>query len=469
MHIIMKEEYKFKIHTLPIFSSNIFMRISSISILLVFAFFYQPLFAQDTGTINDGGKPRIIHLTDLGADPDDKQSMVRFLVQSNEFDVEGLVVQTGCWKKSQTNTVMLDEIVDAYGEVLPNLEVHSPDFPSLEYLRSVSVLGQTGYGMAAVGPGLDSDGSELIISAVDEDDNRPVWVTFWGGGNTLAQALWKVRETRSEAEFEEFKSKIRVYDVLGQDNAGTWIAKNFPEILYIRATGVYGWQPSDDWLATHIQSHGSLGEKYPDRKYATEGDTPAFLHVLPNGLNNPDEPWHGGWGGRFDREKKAGIRGMSCMEGEDAEYDPYYMYGNTSAGAESISRWRPAYDNDFQARMDWSVTTNYSEVNHHPKAVVNGDHTNQILYITADAGTTVDLNAAGSDDPDEDTISYNWYFYDEPSSYDGTVSIQNSSSSTAQVAMPSDASDKNIHIILEVTDNGEPTLTSYRRIIVKTS
>ena len=123
-------------------------------------------------------KPRIIHLTDLGADPDDKQSMVRFLVQSNEFDVDGLVVQTGCWRKSQSDTAMLDEIVDAYGDVLPNLRVHSPEFPSLEYLRSVSVLGQTGYGMAAVGSGKDSKGSELIISAVDEEDARPVWITF---------------------------------------------------------------------------------------------------------------------------------------------------------------------------------------------------------------------------------------------------------------------------------------------------
>ncbi|MDZ7694400.1 MAG: DUF1593 domain-containing protein [Balneolaceae bacterium] len=414
----------------------------------------------------DSLKPRVIHLTDLGADPDDRQSMVRFLVQSNEFDVEGLVVQTGCWKKSQSNTAMLDEIVDAYGEVLPNLRVHSPAFPSLEYLHSVSVLGQTGYGMAAVGDGKDSKGSELIISAVDEDDPRPVWVTFWGGGNTLAQALWKVRETRSDAEFQEFISKIRVYDVLGQDNAGTWIAKNFPEILYIRATGVYGWQPSDEWLATHIQSHGPLGEKYPDRKYATEGDTPAFLHVLPNGLNNPDKQWHGGWGGRFEREKKAGIRGMSCMEGEDAEYDPYYMYGNTDAGAEAISRWKPAYDNDFQARMDWTVTSNYSEANHHPVAVVNGDETKQILQITADAGSTVQLNAAGSDDPDGDALSYNWYFYDEPSTYDGTVSVQNSSSTSAEVSIPSDASGKNIHVILEVTDDGEPNLTTYRRIII---
>ena len=34
---------------------------------------------------------RVIVLTDFYKDPDDKQSMVRFLTYANEFDVEGLV------------------------------------------------------------------------------------------------------------------------------------------------------------------------------------------------------------------------------------------------------------------------------------------------------------------------------------------------------------------------------------------
>ena len=62
------------------------------------------------------GKPRIITTTDLGADPDDEQSLVRLLVSANEFDIEGLIVSTGCWKKTQSDTKMLDKLVDAYGE-----------------------------------------------------------------------------------------------------------------------------------------------------------------------------------------------------------------------------------------------------------------------------------------------------------------------------------------------------------------
>ena len=54
----------------------------------------------------------------------------------------------------------------------------------------------------------------MIIKAVDKDDPRPIWLTAWGGMNTIAQAIWKVKNTRSEKDFERFSSKIRIYDVL---------------------------------------------------------------------------------------------------------------------------------------------------------------------------------------------------------------------------------------------------------------
>ena len=39
-------------------------------------------------------KTRIIILTDIEADPDDTQSLIRFLTYSNQFDVEGLIATT---------------------------------------------------------------------------------------------------------------------------------------------------------------------------------------------------------------------------------------------------------------------------------------------------------------------------------------------------------------------------------------
>ena len=426
--------------------------------------------AQESGPKPDGkgDKPRIITTTDLGADPDDEQSMVRLLVCANEFDIEGLIVSTGCWKKNQSDTGMLDKLVDAYGECVDNLKVHADGFPSTRYLRSVSVMGQKGYGMSDVGDGKDSPGSELIIASVDKDDPRPVWIGGWGGTNNVAQAIWKVRATRSNEELSKFLSKLRVFDILGQDDAGAWIAKNFPEVLYIRATGVYGWAPAKngEYQRSDIQSHGPLGAVYPDTKWATEGDTPAFMHVYPNGLNDPDKIDQGGWGGRFDLKKKTSIKSMRAVKDEERRYDPYDMYGNTEEGSEAIKRWSKAYDNDFAARMDWSITNKYSEANHHPIAVVNGDTSRQVLEVLAAPGSKLDLNAVGSSDPDEDALSYAWSFYREPSSFTGHVKIDDASAINPKVSIPSDAGGKTLHIILEIHDDGEPNLYAYRRIIV---
>lgn len=419
--------------------------------------------AQQTADIT---RPRIINTTDLGADPDDEQSLVRQFVMANEYDIEGLIVSTGCWKKSQSSTEMLDKIVDAYADTYPNLTVHSTDFPTPDYLRSVTAMGQLGYGMSDVGAGKDSAGSNLIIESVDRDDPRPVWAMCWGGCNTIAQALWTVKQSRSEEALAQFVSKLRVYDVLGQDDAGTWIAKTFPDLLYIRATGiVYGWQPSDEWLAEHVQSHGPLGAVYPNRQWASEGDTPAFLHVYPNGLNDSSDVSQGGWGGRFEAEKKAGIRGMRCMEDEDADYDPYHMHGDAAEGATSINRWKAAIENDFEARMDWSISDSYEDANHHPVAVLNGDESRNILEQSVEAGAQLSLSASGSRDPDGDALTYHWYIYEEASSYAGPVQIVDQNGVDAFLYIPADATGQDLHIVLEVTDAGSPALTTYRRAI----
>ncbi|WP_083139941.1 nucleoside hydrolase-like domain-containing protein [Polaribacter reichenbachii] len=416
-------------------------------------------------------KPRIINTTDLGADPDDEQSMVRQLVSANEFDIEGLIVSTGCWKKTQKDSRMLDKILDAYTEAYPNLKVHADGFPKPDYLKSISVMGQLGYGMSDVGTGKDSPGSELIIASVDKDDPRPVWVMGWGGMNNAAQAIWKVKESRSEAELEKFLSKLRLFDILGQDDAGAWITKNFPEVFYIRAGKVYGWAPpkNGDYQKNDIQSHGALGAVYPDTKWATEGDTPAFMHVFPTGLNDPDQIDQGGWGGRFSFTKQVGIRSMSEVakidKNAESNYDPYLMFADTSEN-DAIKRWSKGYDNDFAARMDWSITPKYEDANHQPIAILNGDNTRQVLNISASAGATVKLSALGSNDPDGNSLNYSWSFYKEPSSYKGNLEISNSSSAVPKVKIPKDATNKKIHIILEIHDNGTPSLYAYRRMII---
>ena len=411
-------------------------------------------------------KPKVIVTTDMGADPDDEQSMVRFLVQSNEFNVLGIITATGCWRKTQSTSNMdkyMNPLLNAYTTAYNNLKVHSPDFPTPAYLKSISILGNTGYAMGGVGAGKDSPGSNLIIAAVDEaSKEHPVFVQSWGGSNNLAQALWKVKNTRSQAEVDEFVSKVQCYDILGQDNAGAWIVVNFPNLVYIRATSVYDWQRSktDGWWASNIQSHGALGSVYPNGKFAMEGDTPAFLHTVGRGLNDPSDPKQRGWGGQF-LTKKANIKSMSPVT-DEGQWGTYYMYANSLSSKE----YKQQIENDFQARMDWANSSSFSSANHHPVVVLNGDETEDILKIYVSTGQNVSLSADGTTDPDNNSLSYSWSYYQSDGSYGSNISISNSSSKNASVTIPSNANGKAMHFVVAVSDNGSPSLTSYRRAIL---
>lgn len=221
---------------------------------------------------------------------------------------------------------------------------------------------------------------------------------------------------------------------------------------------------------THTSSNISKatdhwGQFTPIVNMSSEGDTPAFMYVYPNGLNDPEKIDQGSWGGRFDLVKKIGIRSMKPVTNE-SEFDPYLMFGNSTEGTKAIKRWSPAYDNDFAARMDWSICSKYFEANHHPIAVLNGDTSRRVLEVTATPSSTVELSAVGSSDPDQDALTYAWSFYREASSCDGDVKIENSSAVSAKLSIPANTSGKSMHIILEVYDNGEPSLYAYRRVII---
>ena len=438
-----------------------------------------PVASSNTSNLDiklQAAKQRLVITTDIGGgDPDDLESLVHAFVLSNEFDLEG-IIYGHAWVKADLDLGRrrIDSAITAYEMVFANLSKHSNGFPTPQYLRSIVKQGQTEPRMSGTGEGRDSDGSNLVIDLVDKkDDPRPLWVAAWGGANTIAQAYWKVKNSRSAEEVKQFVNKVRVYDILGQDDAGSWIAKTFPDAFYIRnANGVYGWAPTKSWTAENIQNHGPMGKIYPTSIWSIEGDSPSFFHLSSRGLNDPDDISQGGWGGRFGSEKKTGVKLFSWAEknaevnANDLKLRPYALYTDAPEGSAAISKWKEAIYNDFAARMDWTITPNYKDANHHPIAVLNGDKTLMVLHITAAAGSAIDLNAAGSSDPDGNTLNYSWSFYDEPSSYDGTVSIQSNTSSSAKLKIPKDAAGKNLHLILQVRDNGTPNLVAYRRLVV---
>lgn len=160
--------------------------------------------AQNNLQFTDPGKQRIIVLTDITNEPDDQQSLVRFLVYANEFDIEGFVATTSNWLKNKVRQDKIEELILAYGKVRSNLEKHSKGYPTEQYLLSVTKSHLPLFGMDGVGQGKDTEGSELIIRSADKADQRPLWISVWGGANCLAQALWKVKATRSAEELKTF-------------------------------------------------------------------------------------------------------------------------------------------------------------------------------------------------------------------------------------------------------------------------
>jgi hypothetical protein len=479
-------------------------------------------------------RPRLLVLTDIANEPDDQMSMVRLLLYSNQIDLEGLVASTSTWMKRAVRPDVIRQVIDAYAEVQPNLLEHAPGFPTADSLRKLVTTGQPGYGMAAVGADKMSPGAELIIRAADRADPRPLWITAWGGANTLAQALLHVRATRTPAQVERLVAKLRVYAISDQDDAGPWIRREFPTLHYIATpstqdgaqyyfatwTGISGDRfyrnaPgadfttfTDAWVDANVRAKGPLGAHYPRPCCIHEGDTPAFLGLIDNGLASAMSPAFGGWGGRYVWRQFYGeprpnwTQGGDSYPGNDNSRDAVVgMDGQTYVSDQAtIWRWRTAFQHDFAARLDWSVKP-AREANHNPLVTLNGQAGTAPLMLSARVGEPVTLDAAGTRDPDGNALRYTWFFYPEagmgipgrpvvadrralfaaalggapgaggiPSAPQGgppqprpRVTIEGANTARA-VVTPQVAGIA--HVILVVEDDGSPSLTSYRRVIL---
>jgi hypothetical protein len=439
-------------------------------------------------------KSRVFVLTDISNEPDDEESLVRFLVYANEFDVEGLVATTSTWLKTKPREDLIRRDIAAYSQVRTNLLQHAPGFPKADELLAVTRTGQPGYGMQFVGTGKSSAGSQLIIDAADKPDARPLWITIWSGANTLAQALSDVRATRSADELRKLAAKLRVYSISDQDDAGSWLRKEFPGLFYIvspstqdgkeywRATwtGISGdrhykngpghkFEMVDNpWLEEHIiKNHGPLGALYPRLAYIMEGDTPSFLGLINNGLGWEISPAYGGWGGRYVFYQPSGETRRIWSNNSDSRDTVTADNGKTeTSDPATIWRWREQYQNDFAARMNWCVTPDFTKANHNPIAALNGDLTKSVLTISATNGATIALTAEGTSDPDGNSVRATWWIYPEAGTVSG-VTLTATAGLKTEVRVPPIKKTGKLHVILQVEDDGDPHLFAYRRAIIE--
>lgn len=418
---------------------------------------------------------RLIVETDAGGDPDDEQSLVRFLLYANEWDVEGIIANRREVRRPENHNPgnsgfeIVRSFIDAYETVYPRLREHDERYPAPAALHKRTVAGYD-----------DTDEAvRLAIETVDRDDPRPVWFLNWGtdhgsAESNLKRALDRVLAERGREGYAKFKRKILLCsdDQFGEHTTRIeplwrlWVYPFYPDMdggrWYHRFGPLTATAGGFDLERDVRTNHGPLGALYPTNTgiKQKEGDSYTFLYLIPTGINDPLQPTWGSWAGRF------GVR---------SDWKPrnpnYYWAGErdawrgTSNRDNTLRRWAADLQNDFRARMDWCIKP-FPEANHPPRVVLNGDASQRALTIDAAPGAAVQLSAAGSTDPDGDELTYEWFAYPEAGTYRGPLAL-NATSPEIRFNLPPDASGKTIHLLVAVRDRGEPPLARYRRAVLR--
>ncbi len=471
-------------------------------------------------------KARTVVTTD--GEIDDMDSFLRFLLYTNEMNVDGIIYSSSQWhyKGDGKGTKFISEMpltrdwygektdlrwcgtewiqsfIGKYREIYPNLLKHDKNYPAPEALLAKVKIGNIDFEGEM---DKDTEGSDHIKNVLLDAGTEPVYLQVWGGTNTIARALKSIEdEYKNTPEWDAIYAKVVkkavIYAILDQDATyQKYIAKNWPDIqvLYNSAQFwcfAYDWPKTvpeelkpylqGKWMAKNIKyGHGPLmdeymvwgdghaitedsDDKYGDIEYTkksgrgqydfiSEGDTPAYLHLVDVGMRSLENPSNGGWAGRLIKSPTNKNR---WEDGENvADYNPHTKQFDKSYPQ---TRWVNAIQNDFAARVLW-MTKDYDAANHAPKVSVKGK-----LDITAKAGQKMKLSGTATD-PDGDKLNYKWWQYQEAGTYQGALELKHADRKDIGFKIPQDAKiGDTIHMILEVTDDGAPPMTRYQHVVI---
>jgi hypothetical protein len=471
-------------------------------------------------------KPRTIVTTD--GEVDDMDSFIRFLLYSDEFNVEGLIYSSSMWHYAGdgqgtlftsempmtskmygartdlrwTGTEWMQKLIDRYAEVYPNLLKHDDGYPSPDYLKSIIRIGNIDFEGEM---DRDTEGSDFIRSILLDDKPGPVYIQLWGGANTAARALKSIEDQyRSTPEWDVIYKKVSgkavIYNILNQDATyRKYISVHWPGVVIINNSSQFGsiaywWYRvvpfellhylSGSWFSENIKfNHGPLLENYylwGDGQF-TEGDP-------EDRYGDPEEAL------KQKRDKYDFI-----SEGDSPSYlflldfglrnieDPSYGgLGGRFIHSDTVpSLWQDGREvRDFDPytgrqetsypQVRWLKTLQNDFAARAEWCVSDFSEANHAPIIILDQpenimgkpGEKIILGARAVD-PDGNNLKYSWWQYKEAGTYDGVVEITDMKNNVISVIVPSGAvKGQTVHLILEVTDNGTPELTRYSRVII---
>ncbi|KAK1676152.1 hypothetical protein BDP55DRAFT_661890 [Colletotrichum godetiae] len=365
-------------------------------------------------------------------------SLIRLLLYSNQLDIRGLCATTSTFLRNETHPEEMTKILQVYGTVVGNLNRHvsqDSQYSSSDVFLPLVSSGPKVYGMEALSTTL-SQGAKNMIEKLEES-SEPLHVSLWGGAGTLAQALQHIEMNQSSENAALLRSRLRVYAISDQDNVGSWIQARWPDIFYITSINGFNEFEGATWVGINTDDNGfanttkiknawadanirvgPFGTIYPQILYGMEGDSPSFLWLISNGLSVPDMPNLGGWGGRYSRV---------------SEVDGFNWYGNAPdsvslpsggqyrSSQATIWRWRDAMQDDFAARMQWTLNNSVSAVAHPPLLSINGSTGTEVVRFDLGLNGSIILDAISTCDADHsgDTsqLDFEWFGYPPPQGY----------------------------------------------------
>lgn len=482
------------------------------------------------------------------AEVDDQNSLRHFLFYANEVDLQG-IVQTSSkfhWigvpgavrpaDDAPKGDFAFDEPkapydapyrwpgtdwmfreIDDYEKDYPNLVKHADGYPTPDYLRTITKVGNIGYEGEMETP---TEGSELIRSRILDDDERTLYLQVWGGCNTIARALMDIQtEYEGKPGWEELHAKITkkvVITACGEQDGTfrSYIAEEWPGILFVKTLQMrsyaYPWfvMPEGEskdtlrapfmlqeimngksaladgyctWLdGTYYEGEGPDGQFGANPNivnvwfgakmglptanqydFLSEGDSPTFFPLFDWGFRTLENFGYGGIAGRYHY-----VEGEKNSKGEplniwDVSEDAYVDRDGNETMVESMWPYVADIQRDFAARVSWAGADAFEKAEHQPTLKVA-----EGLDFQAAPGESLALTAEAAS-PDGANVTVTFRIYKEASAACAAEAALAVDGCKACLTVPASAkAGDQIHVIVKAQADGHHRLVHYQQVIV---